>query len=139
MSTKSDRQILLKTLLNTIYAKILARTISGEDPMEDIMENIPEVQAYLLISSNRYLSPRVAVEARGPDDLLQFSLYELDTDKFRQEICMNCDSFYAIYDMIKNMTYSKVILVNLKQILKSKCWLPLRNSERMEMMLQLVK
>lgn len=100
MPTQTDKKILLKSLEKSIYVKLFARIIEGEDPLEDIQENIPEITTYLLLASNRYLSPRTKVPKMLSN--AAFILQKLDSNGFRQELRMNRDSFYALYEMIND-------------------------------------
>lgn len=100
MPRQSDRKILLKSLRDTITAKLLARYLSGEDMLEDIEENIPEVTALSIVLQERYLTPRTKVP-RAPSRV-DWLLNELDNDRFKQVLRMNRESFFEIFGLIQN-------------------------------------
>lgn len=101
MPKDSERKKLLKSLLKQSKLRVMMRLAEGASFDEiDILNEVPEYKAYLLVSSNRYLTERVKV-ARAPSRF-EWLIYDLDDERFKQICWMTRDSFFALYDLIKD-------------------------------------
>ena len=68
---------------------------------EDMSTEIEAIEGELLeVPSSRYLSPRVQVP-RAPHRI-HWLLFELDDDRFKQELRMSRDSFEQLAEMLKS-------------------------------------
>ncbi|OAD69166.1 hypothetical protein PHYBLDRAFT_172421 [Phycomyces blakesleeanus NRRL 1555(-)] len=100
MPTLNDRQIILRDLKEKILKKLIERQLSLNTSILNIVKDISELLMYQIVLENRYLSPRLRIQ-RAPSRI-DWLLYQLYDDRFRQEFRMNKYSFHAILRMIKS-------------------------------------
>lgn len=100
MPKQSDRKVLLNNLENAIIAKLSTRLLKGENCFENLTQNVPEVLLHYMVSKQRYLLPKSGVP-KAPSKM-NWLFQMLDNDRFRQELRMNRDSFFAILAMIQD-------------------------------------
>ncbi len=103
MVVESDNADFLNQLRDTVLECTKIRQEAGEDISEDLL-NIPELA----------VKPKPRPDGPIPGKI-QFILSQLNKDEYKKLIRMNRDSFYVIFDLVKDREiYRKTSLADVK-------------------------
>lgn len=102
MPRKSQRQTIIKHLaLQSLMELIQQRIDDRSCLLEDMIQEMPELKALFVVLSQRYLTDRSSSVPRAPSRF-EWCLKDLDEVRFKQTFRMNQESFYRLYDLIKD-------------------------------------